>query len=140
MMAGSDNSWPVPEIQRESQPYWDGLRAHRLLIQRCAACGSLRHYPRPVCSACWSMAADWVEASGQGLVHTWTVTHHAFHKSWRDRLPLVLVTVDLAEGVRVHAPLRGPGTTALRIGLPVRLIFEGADGQAVLPAFEPVEP
>ena len=136
MMAGAQTAAQSLVIQRESQPYWDGLQARRLLIQRCASCGCLRHYPRPVCSACWSMAADWVEASGKGVVHTWTVAHHAFHKSWRDQLPLVLVTVDLDEGVRIHAPLRGPGTTALRIGLPVRLIFESTDGQTLLPAFE----
>ena len=43
---------PLPTPTRESQPYWDGLRAHKLMLQHCAACGKVRHYPRPVCPHC----------------------------------------------------------------------------------------
>ena len=42
----------VPQPTPDTQPYWDGLNAHRLRLQRCADCGKVRHYPRPVCDAC----------------------------------------------------------------------------------------
>ena len=32
------------------------------MLQRCADCGRVRHYPRPLCDACHSFAVDWVEA------------------------------------------------------------------------------
>ena len=37
---------PVPEPTADSQPYWDGLRDHRLVIQSCANCGKAIHAKR----------------------------------------------------------------------------------------------
>ena len=83
-----------------SRPYWEGAAAGRLMIQRCAACGKLRHYPRLLCDTCYSDAVEWVEASRRGTIHSWTVSHHAFHPAFKAELPYTLVTVDLEEGVR----------------------------------------
>lgn len=116
-----------------SAPYWEGLRAHRLVLQRCADCGRVRHYPRPVCDACYAMRHDWVEASRRGRVHSWTVCHHAFDLAFEAALPYALVTVDLEEGVRVQAPLRGATADALRIDLPVTIGFEDIDDTLTLP-------
>ena len=113
----------VPTPTADTQPYWDGLNEGRLRLQCCADCGKLRHYPRPVCDACFSMNATWKDASGNGRVHSWTVTHHAFHPGWKADLPYTLVTVDLDEGVR--------------IGLPVRVAYEKATEGLMLPVFEP---
>lgn len=124
---------PLPHPSVDTQPYWDGLNAGKLLLQSCAACGKVQHYPRPVCDACWSMEVRWVEASGAGRVHSWTVTHHAFHPGFKPELPYTLVTVDLAEGVRVNARLRGMEPGALRVGLPVKIGFERVTEGVTLP-------
>ncbi|MEQ8231143.1 MAG: OB-fold domain-containing protein [Gammaproteobacteria bacterium] len=124
---------PRPEPTALSAPYWDGLRAHRLLLQRCSRCGQVRHYPRPVCDACYAMEYDWVEASRVGRVHSWTVCHHAFDPAFKAELPYVLVTVDLDEGVRVQAPLRGAGDDALRLDRAVAIDFEDVDETLTLP-------
>ena len=109
-----------------SRPFWEGANQGRLLIQRCAGCGTLRHYPRLLCDQCYSDAADWIEASGRGVVHSWTVSHHAFHPSFKAELPYTLVTVDLEEGVRALGRWRGG---ELSIGLRVQGKFEArADG------------
>ena len=92
----------VPAPTPDTQPYWDGLKDHRLRLQRCADCGKVRHYPRPMCDACWSMNTDWVDAAGTGTVHSWTITHYAFHPGWKGDLPYLLLTVDLPEGVRMY--------------------------------------
>lgn len=128
---------PIPAPSADTQPYWDGLAAHILTLQACAACGKLRHYPRPVCDGCFSMAVRWQPVSGHGSVHSWTETHHAFHPGFRDALPYTLVTVDLAEGVRLNAQWRGPAGT-LRLGLPVRIDFEAGAGGFTLPVVLPV--
>ncbi|MFC7540197.1 Zn-ribbon domain-containing OB-fold protein [Siccirubricoccus deserti] len=70
------------------------------------------------------MATDWVEASRDATVHSWTVAHHPFHPAFRAELPYVLVTADLPEGVRLLAQLRGGTAEALRPGLPLRVEFE----------------
>ena len=72
----------------------------------------------------------------RGTVHSWTVTHHAFNPGFKAELPYVLVTVDLDEGVRMQAPLRGVGASgSLKSGLPVALRFERAKDGLTLPAF-----
>jgi uncharacterized OB-fold protein len=125
---------PLPAPGPESAPYWAGLREGRLLIQKCIACGRLRHYPRPVCDACFSMQFDWIEASGRGSIHSWTRTHHAFLPVFKPDLPYVLVTVDLEEGPRMNARLRGDGQ-APAIGAPVICRFEVYDDNWTFPTF-----
>jgi uncharacterized OB-fold protein len=125
---------PLPAPSPESAPYWAGLREGRLLIQKCIACGSLRHYPRPVCDACFSMQFDWIEASGRGNIHSWTRTHHAFLPVFKPDLPYVLVTVDLEEGPRMNARLRGDGLDPA-IGAPVICRFEVYDDNWTFPTF-----
>jgi uncharacterized OB-fold protein len=126
----------VPSPTPETQPYWDGLREGRLRLQRCADCGKIRHYPRPMCDACWSMNADWVDASGRGTVHSWTITHYAFHPGFKGDLPYVLLTVDLPEGVRMNAQARGIDPSQLRVGLPVVVAFDPVKADLTLPVFK----
>ena len=128
---------PLPHPTVDTKPYWDGLNEGKLLLQACADCGKVRHYPRPVCDACWSMAVQWIEASRQGHVHSWTVTHHAFHPGFKPELPYALVTVDLAEGVRVNARLRGLESAELRVGLPIKIGFERVTEDVTLPVVGP---
>ena len=126
---------PLPEPTRDSKPYWDGLNEGRLLLQQCAACRKIRHYPRPVCDACYSMEVGWIEASGRGRVHSWTVAHHPFHPGFKAELPYIVAIVDLEEGVRMNAQMRGVTTDAMRVGLPVRVTFERMSAELTLPAF-----
>ena len=126
---------PPPNPTVESQPYWDGLRAHRLVLQRCAACKTPRHYPRPMCDTCFSLEHEWFTASGLGRVHSWTVCHHAFHRGFASLAPYVLLTVDLAAGVRMVAPLLVPDAGRLAIGLPVILDYQGRQDDITVPRF-----
>jgi len=130
-----DKLVPTPSI--DSQPYWDGLKEHKLKLQKCANCGKIRHYPRPVCDSCWSMEVDWIEASGKGTVHSWTVSHHAFLPAYKKELPLILVTVDLEEGVRMNSQLRDSKPEDLKLGMPVEVIYEDATDDLTLPMFRP---
>lgn len=98
---------PLPQPTALSKPYWEAAEQGRLVLQRCASCGKVRHYPRLLCDQCYSDAVEWIPASGKGLVHSWTVCHHAFHAAFAAELPYTLVTVDLEEGVRALGPWRG---------------------------------
>jgi uncharacterized OB-fold protein len=66
----TDHARLMPQPTPDTQPYWDGLNAHTLRLQRGADCGKVRHYPRPVCDACYSMRIEWIDASGCGRVHS----------------------------------------------------------------------
>lgn len=114
---------PVPHGTEVSAPYWRAAAKGRLVLQRCADCGKVRHYPQLVCERCFSLKDDWIEASGFGKVHSWTVAHHAFHPGFAGDVPYTLLTVDLDEGVRALGVLSGPAPAALQIGLPVEAFF-----------------
>jgi uncharacterized OB-fold protein len=126
----------VPAPTPETQPFWDGLKERRLRLQKCADCGKIRHYPRPMCDACFSMNADWTDAAGTGTIHSWTITHYAFHPGWKGDLPYTLLTVDLPEGVRMNAQARGIPEAALRVGLPVKVVYDAVTDDLTLPVFE----
>lgn len=116
---------PVPPSSALSAPYWEGVAAGRLMLQRCGACGVLRHYPRLLCSACHSKVSTWQEASRRGTIYSWTVAHYAYHPSFVGDLPYTLVTVNLEEGPRALGRWRGPAPS---IGLAVAGDFEARPG------------
>lgn len=116
-----------------SDAYWEGAREGRLVLQRCGDCGQVRHYPQLLCPACQSLVIEHFDAAGTGTVHSWTVAHHAFSKEVADEVPYVLVTVDLAEGVRMLGRLGGNASPAT--GLPVRLTWTTAADERPLPVF-----
>jgi uncharacterized protein len=124
---------PVPAPNPDTQPYWDALNDGRLVLQRCTQCARVRHYPRPMCDNCYSTTSDWVDAQGVGTVYSWTETHHAFSPGFKGELPYTLVTVELAEGVRINAQLRDARVDELEIGTPVTVGFELARADLVLP-------
>jgi len=126
---------PLPEPTPESQPFWEGLANHQLVLQQCAHCGQVRHYPRPVCDECFSMETTWKKAKGRGAVHSWTVCHHAFHPGFKRELPYIVVTVDMLEGIRMIGQAAGLTTESLQIGLPVELDFLDIDASITLPIF-----
>ena len=128
---------PTPLLDRDSKPFWDSLQERNMRLQRCAECGKIRHYPRPVCVDCYSMEVDWVLASGKGKIHSWTVSYHAFHPGFIPDLPLTLVTVDLEEGVRMCAQMRDFKPDELRLDLPVILGYEALSDDITLPVFHP---
>ena len=132
-----ESSKPQPQPTPVSAGYWEGGREGRLMLQRCGSCGLVRHYPRPVCSGCHSLAVEWIEASGDGVVHSWTVAHYAYHPGFKGEVPYILLTVDLAEGVRALGRVEGIAVADLRLGLPVRVRMVATENGYALPVFEP---
>jgi uncharacterized protein len=114
---------PVPTPTNVSRPFWEGTKQGKLLLQRCRACGTHQHYPRPVCMRCMSRELEWTEASGRGTVYSYTVTHLP-PEGFEGREPYVLVSVDLAEGARMLGTLLDVAPDAVRIGMPVRATYE----------------
>ena len=128
---------PMPTPTRESQPYWDGMREGRFMLQHCASCGKVRHYPRPVCPHCFSMESQFKEAPLGGTLHAWTVCHHPFNFFFKAQAPYIVALVDMDAGVRINAPLRGVDAASLKIGQPMRLQFEPITKDITLPYFTP---
>lgn len=111
--------------------YSDGAARGVLVLQKCGACGLVRHYPQVLCARCHSFDVEPLEAGGAGTVHSWTVTHHPFDPAFAGDLPYVLLTVDMAEGVRVLGRYDGEP----RMGAPVRITFASAPDGSPMPVF-----
>ena len=125
---------PVPLIDDQSRPYWDAAREHRFVLQRCAACGTWVFSARAACPSCRAAALAWVEASGEGVVYSFTVVRRAPSDAFV--APYVVVLVDLAEGPRMLSTLRVADPDRAAIGTRVRVAFEDLD-EVTLPVFEP---
>ena len=57
---------PAPNINNESQPWWDAAAKSKLLFKHCKACNKNHYYPRSLCPFCFSDQTEWKEASGKG--------------------------------------------------------------------------
>jgi len=125
----------APSMTADTKFFWDGVRDHRLLIQRCAGCLALRHPPRPMCPECHALEWDTVAASGHGTVYSFVIPVHP-PLPWFPE-PYVVALVDLAEGTRLVTNIVGLPPEVVSIGMPVRVRFEEFDGGLVLPLFEP---
>jgi uncharacterized protein len=86
----------------DDQFFWDAAAAGRLVIQRCADCGTLRHPPAPMCGACGSLRWDTQESSGRGRIVSWI---SSLHPNRPDDAPRIVVLVQLEEGTRLVSNL-----------------------------------
>jgi Predicted nucleic-acid-binding protein containing a Zn-ribbon len=127
---------PLPAIDDESRPYWEAAREHRFVLQRCGACGKHVFYARALCPHCHAAELEWVEASGRGTIHSYTVARRPAGPAFADRVPYVCVLVDLEEGPRMLSNLIVDDVDSVRVGQPVRVAFEDV-GEVTLPVFEP---
>lgn len=127
----------APSMTADTEFFWDGAKQHRLLIQRCGGCGTLRHPPRPMCPSCRSFDWDSAEASGRGTVYSFVMPRHPALPWFDDGF--IVALVELEEGTRLVTNLVGVEPDAVSIGMPVVVRFEEFDGGLVLPMFTPAE-
>jgi hypothetical protein len=127
-------SGPVrPVIGRDNAYFFEGTAAHELRIQKCNACGVLRHPPGPACPDCGAFDRGYVVAAGTGTVFSYLV-HHAPQVPGKE-LPLVIALLDLDEGVRMVAEVTGP----VEIGDRLQVGWNEIDDELTLPIWTKVD-
>lgn len=138
----TDERWfpdemPMPAANAETMGWWEAAAEHRLVVETCDSCGTTRHPPGPVCPTCRSTKSHWAELPGTGTVYTYTVVRQAFIPALADRIPYVVVAVDLDEagGVRLVSNLVGTEPEDVTIGMRVELAWEDMGPELALPRF-----
>ena len=126
---------PKPRPDIDTEPYWRAVAEQRLVIPRCLDCGYLRWPPGPCCPRCQSFSTDWVRASGEGHVYSWTVVRHPTAEVLLDQVPYIIVLVDLAEGARVLGNLVDCDPSLVAPQMAVSVIFERDSAGFSLPNF-----
>ena len=132
-----DQRWtrPLPQPTALSQPFWDGCRDRRLLIQRCLTCEGKVFIPQPFCPHCLGRELEWIEAAGTGSVVTYTVV-------WRPQtpafeVPYVIAVVALDEGVDLITNLTDVEPDQVSMGMRVQVRFVPMNDGITLPFFAP---
>jgi len=126
---------PRPALTQDNAFFFEGAKQHRLLIQRCAGCGRLRHPPGPRCPQCGSYEWTAQEASGRGSVYSFVVNHYPQVPAFD--YPLAVGLIELEEGTRLVADVVGIDPADVRIGQPVEVEWLDLDPDLTLPAFKP---
>jgi hypothetical protein len=130
---------PVPSVNAETNGWWEAAAHHRLVVQRCTACATTRHPPGPICPVCRSTASEWSDVAGTGSVFTYTVVRQAFIASLADRIPYVVIAVELdgGDGARIVSNLIDIDPADVSIGMCVEVVWEDMGPELALPRFRP---
>jgi uncharacterized OB-fold protein/acyl dehydratase len=128
-MSRMSNNKPMPISTEISAPFWEGLKAERLLIQQCNACDHWVFYPRRHCPSCLAHDLTWREVSGAASLYSFTIARIATLPDFADEMPQKLAVVELQEGVRINTTLVGLDEDQIRIGMRLKPVFAEVDAK-----------
>lgn len=123
------NNKPMPAATEISAPFWEGLKAERLVIQQCNACDHWVFYPRRHCPSCLAHDLTWRDVSGGATLYSFTVARIATLPDFADEMPQKLAVVELDEGVRINTTLVGLDESEIQIGMRLQPVFTQVDEQ-----------
>jgi uncharacterized OB-fold protein len=128
----------LPQPTPETQFFWDGTKANKLLLQKCDECSKVYFPPRPFCPVCASRRVSVVEASGKGVLWSYVI-HHRPVPGFTP--PYAIAVVKLAEGPTMMTNIVDCPQTpeALQLDMPVEVVFAPQNDSITLPLFRPVK-
>ena len=125
---------PQPKPSPESAPFWEGARAHKLLLPRCNTCGRYWFPPSRRCVHCLSSDFAWTESEGKGRIYSFVVFHRVYHPAFESDVPYTVAIIELDEGSRLIANIIGTPPDEVRCDMRVRVVFEDR-GDMTIPQF-----
>ncbi len=130
---------PLPNpLEREtSLPFWEGAKRHQLMLPRCRRCDRPFFYPREVCPLCLSSAIDWIQASGRGRLHSFTVIQQPANAAFAPDVPYLYAMIQLDEGPRLITNLVDCAPADARVDMPVTAAFDDVTPDVTLVKFRP---
>ena len=133
--ARTEYPYLLPQPDEHTQPFWDALKEHRLVMQRCTDCGKYRNPPQKTCQVCGSGAKlAWKEVAGKGHIATYIVIEDG---RLNRRMPdqpynLAMVTLDEDPTINFYSNLPGTPPYKVPVGAAVEVTFEEvAPGQLI---------
>ncbi len=132
----SENPIPAPPRIWENVGFWDAVREHKLVFQRCTECGTWAHPPRPTCPKCRSLEKEWSPSKGKGNIVSWVTYHESPHPGFT--APYSVVLVELDEGVRLVSNMVDTKAEEISIGMRVEVVFDDVAEGLTLPKFRKV--
>lgn len=130
-------SKPLPEVNEENRPFWEGLRERALRLQKCGNCEHLRYPISRWCPRCLDEAAEWVTVSGRGQVASTIVFHQVYDPAFAGDIPYNVALVRLDEGPQMFSNVVGMPPSDVAVGDRVEIVFDDVTPQVTLPRFRP---
>ena len=132
-----DYKKPLPKVNADTKPFWEGCREHQLRFQKCTHCSHVLWPPSVLCPLCYSRDTEWLVLSGRGRVYSFVVYHQAYHPAFEDDLPYVVAIVELDEGPHILTNIIGCSPDSLRCDMPMEVVWEKVTDEITLPKFRP---
>lgn len=137
-----DADKPLPPVNDpDAAPYWQAAREHRLALQFCEPCRAYLYPPGPACPRCGAPDVPYRDLGRDvcGTLYSYIVTHRAFVPGFAKDAPYIvaLAEVDQAAGTKLLANLLECSPAEVRIGMPLRMVWEDRTPEVTLPQWAP---
>jgi uncharacterized OB-fold protein len=119
----------APVVNEETAKFWKAAEEGKLLYGYCLACNEPHYFPRSFCPFCFSQRVEWRAASGNGTVYSYSTMFRS------PTGPYTIAYVEMKEGPRVLTNIVDCDLKAIKIGMPVKLVWKPSDGGAPVPFF-----
>lgn len=127
---------PVPVPTAMTQPFWDGAKKRKLMLQYDPSTRTYQFWPRGCSVQTGKRNLEWKETSGKGEVYASTITHVPA-PGFEGKGPYVLGLIDLDEGVRIIGNVINVEPEDVAIGMRVKVAWEKLSEDINYFAFEP---
>jgi uncharacterized protein len=131
--------FPDTRIDHDTKEFYRGWLEHRLLLNRCGACGLWHHPIKPMCPSCWSFDVHPTQVSGRGTVHLLVKLHQGPPTEGIDYTggyPIAAVELVEQPGLRYTSTVIGVPAGDVHVGMAVELAWIDRHG-APFPVFRP---
>jgi uncharacterized OB-fold protein len=129
---------PLPYVDQDMEPFWAAAKRHEFRLFQCKVCKTW-YFPPAFCREDHNEPffgnLEWSLASGKGKVFAAVVVHRAFHPGFRDDVPWCYAIMELEEGPLFAANVIDCDPYAVKIGMPVEVVFRDVTEKFTLPYF-----
>jgi len=132
-MTEMDAIYPVQDAV--SKVWFDAVGKGKLLVQRDPVTGKAQMYPRAHVVGVPEREPEWFEASGRGLLYSYTVVKRSVHPQFAGLTPFVIAIVDLEEGPRMTSWIVDVPEDELRCDMALKVIFREVHPDLTMPCF-----
>ena len=127
---------PAPTVTQANAAFWAATAEGRFQLQRCNECDTVLWFPRRHCPLCWTENVSTFDASGKGVVYSFTVIRKGA-MAYKESGPFVIAYVELAEGPRVMTNIVECDVETVAVGMPVEVVFHDTGQGNALYRFRP---
>jgi uncharacterized OB-fold protein len=111
----------------------DHLKNGKLEGTRCKKCNKVIFPPKADCTDCTGSEVEWIEFSGKGKIHTFTIISAA-PTGFEDHVPYAIGVIDLEEGGRLLAWFEDKeiGEEDLKVGMNVVVVPKKIENERLI--------